>query len=400
MEPKKIILAYSGGLDTSVMLHWLKREYKCEIIAFTADVGQGNELQNLEEKALRTGASKFILKDLRREFVEDFVFTAIKANAIYEGQYLLGTSLSRPVIAKHQIAVALEEGADAVAHGATGKGNDQVRFELGYYALQPEINVIAPWRSWPFKSRSDLLDYAYRNAIPITTSLEKPFSMDRNLMHLSFEGGVLEDPWLEPPAETYVLCKRPEDTPNEPSFVSIDFERGIAKSLNDECLEAQELLQKLNQLAGLHGVGRVDMVENRYVGIKSRGVYETPGATLLHLAHRALESITLDREVMHFRNNLSGDFAKLIYNGYWYSPEFRVLKNAIDETQSNVSGTVRLKLYKGLATVIGRKSPASLYSAGLATFEQGSHYDQSNATGFIKVNSLRLQQASQRGLSQ
>jgi argininosuccinate synthase len=394
IKPKKIILAYSGGLDTSVMLHWLKREYQCEIVAFTADVGQGEELHNLESKALKTGASKLIVKDLRDEFVREFVFTAVKANAVYEGHYLLGTSISRPIIAKHQIEVAIDENADSVAHGATGKGNDQVRLELGYYSLNPEINVIAPWRSWPFKSRSELISYARKFDIPVVASVDKPFSVDRNLMHLSFEGGVLEDPWLEPPLDTYVLTAPQEKTPSKASLITIEFEGGVPVSINGESMGAKELLNCLNLLGGSHGIGRVDMVENRYVGIKSRGVYETPGVTILHLAHRALESITLDREVMHIRDGLALRFAELIYNGYWYSPEFDLLKKTIDLTQLHVTGTVRLKLYRGLASVMGRKSPIALYSKDLATFERDSLYDQANASGFIKINALRLQQAA------
>ena len=394
IKPKKIILAYSGGLDTSVMLHWLKREYQCDIVAFTADVGQGEELHNLEAKALKTGASKLIVKDLRDEFVREFVFTAVKANAVYEGHYLLGTSISRPIIAKHQIEVAIDENADSVAHGATGKGNDQVRLELGYYSLKPEINVIAPWRSWPFKSRSELISYARKYDIPVVASVDKPFSVDRNLMHLSFEGGVLEDPWLEPPLDTYVLTTPQEKTPSNASLITIEFEGGVPVSINGESLGAKELLNSLNLLGGSHGIGRVDMVENRYVGIKSRGVYETPGVTILHLAHRALESITLDREVMHIRDGLALRFAELIYNGYWYSPEFDLLKKTIDLTQMHVTGTVRLKLYRGLVSVLGRKSPIALYSKDLATFERDSLYDQANASGFIKINALRLQQTA------
>lgn len=400
MSPKKIVLAYSGGLDTSVMLHWLKREYQCEIVAFTADVGQGDELHGLEQKALKTGASKLIIKDLRDEFVRNFVFTAVKANAVYEGYYLLGTSLSRPIIAKHQMAVAAEENADSVAHGATGKGNDQVRLELGYYALKPDINVIAPWRSWPFKSRSELISYASDFKIPVVASGEKPFSIDKNIMHMSFEGGVLEDPWQEPPLDTYVMIVPQANTPKEASIVTIGFKVGIPIAINGEELGPKELLKRLNILGGTNGIGRVDMVENRYVGIKSRGVYETPGVSILHLAHRALESITLDREVMHTRDSLSQRFAELIYNGYWFSPEFDLLKQTIDLTQRHVTGTVRLKLHKGLASVLGRTSPYSLYSKDLATFERDFVYEQSNATGFIKINALRLQQAaSLRALS-
>ncbi len=391
---RKIVLAYSGGLDTSVMLKWLTEEYGCEVVCYCADVGQGAELQGLEEKALATGASKLYVEDLRREFVEDFIFPAIKANAVYEGIYLMGTSLARPPIARKQVEIARLEGADAVAHGATGKGNDQVRFELAYHALEPSLRIIAPWREWPFQSRSDLIDYAQDRSIPIQASKEKPYSIDRNLMHASYEGGVLEDPWTAPPEDIFELTQSPETAPDRPCEVTIDFEAGAPVALDGQAFSALPLLQTLNEVAGEHGVGRIDLVENRFVGIKSRGVYETPGVTLLQIAHRALESITLDREVMHLRDSMGTKIADLIYNGFWFSPEFQLLKGLIDESQCNVSGSVRLKLYKGNCTVVGRRSPNSLYSEGLATFEADDVYDQRDAEGFIKLHALRLKMQS------
>ncbi len=389
-QVKKIVLAYSGGLDTSVMLKWLKEQYGCEIIAFTADIGQDDELNGLNEKAIQTGASKIYIEDLRDEFVRDFVFTAVKANAVYEGCYLMGTSLARPLIAKKQIEIARQEGADAVAHGATGKGNDQVRFELTFYALEPSITVIAPWREWPFRSRTDLIEYADQHRIPISASREKPYSIDRNLMHASYEGGILEDPWMEPPEDIFLLTKSPEKASNQPATLEIEFQEGVPVSLNGQPFGAAALLQTLNQIGGEHGIGRVDLVENRFVGMKSRGVYETPGVTILHTAHRALESITLDREVMHLRDSLGTKISELIYYGFWYSPEFALIKSMIEETQKNVTGTVRIKLYKGNCTVAGRKAPRSLYSLDLATFEADSVYNQRDAEGFIKLNALRL----------
>jgi len=388
---RKIVLAYSGGLDTSVMLHWLKHTYGCEVIAFAADLGQAEELSGLESKALATGASKVIVDDLRREFVEDFVFPALRAGAVYEDGYLLGTSLARPLIAKRQMEIAAAEGADAVAHGATGKGNDQVRFELTYYAKNPEVKVIAPWRTWPFKSRSDLIAYAKDNRIPVTATAAKPYSSDRNLMHISFEGGILEDPWSEPPSDMYILTRSQEDARLTPEYVEVEFAQGVPVSWNGQRLPAVELLTTANKAGGENGIGRIDIVENRLVGMKSRGVYETPGATVLHTAHRALESITLDREVVRFKHSLAAKMAVMIYNGFWYSPEFALVQQAIDSTQGRVSGCVRLKLFKGVATVVGRKSPFSLYRHDLATFEEENVYQQADAEGFIKLNALRLQ---------
>nr|MDQ3803290.1 argininosuccinate synthase [Acidobacteriota bacterium] len=378
------------GLDTSVMLHWLRARYGCEVVCYCADVGQGEELAGLEGKALKTGASKLYVEDLRREFVEGYVWPAVKANAVYEGVYLLGTSLARPVIAERQIEIARREGADAVAHGATGKGNDQVRFELTYYALEPDIRVVAPWREWEFKGRSDLIAYAREHDIPVTATAEKPYSTDRNLMHVSYEGGILEDPWAEPPADIFQMTAAPEQARAEAEYVVVGFERGAATSVNGEPLEAVSLLETLNRLGGAHGVGRVDLVENRFVGMKSRGVYETPGVTILHAAHRALESITLDREVLRLRDALSLKFAESVYYGFWFAPESELMRKVIDETQQNVTGDVRLKLYRGNVTVTGRRSPHTLYRERLATFEADTVYDQRDAEGFIKLNALRL----------
>jgi argininosuccinate synthase len=389
-EFKKVVLAYSGGLDTSVILKWLKNEFGCEVIAFTADVGQAEELDHLEEKAIATGASKVYIEDLRDEFARDYVFMALKTNAIYEGTYLLGTSIARPLIAKRQIEIAQMEGADAVAHGATGKGNDQVRFELTYYALNPYIRVISPWRQWEFNSREDLIAYARENGIPVPVTKEKPYSSDRNLLHISFEGGILEDPWSDPPEDMFILSVSPEKAPDRPTVVEIDFEDGVPKRIDGKSFSPANLLQRLNELGGQNGIGRVDMVENRYVGMKSRGVYETPGGTILHIAHRAIESITMDREVMHLRDGLTPKISELIYYGYWFSPEMEVLKKTIDETQKDVTGTVRLKLYKGNCTVIGRKSERSLYHGAFATFEKDTVYNQKDAEGFIRLNALRL----------
>ena len=386
----KVVLAYSGGLDTSVILRWLKESYGCEVICFAADVGQAEELGGLEEKAFATGASKLYVEDLREEFVRDFVFTALKANAVYEGVYLLGTSLARPLIAKKQIEIAHKEGARSVSHGATGKGNDQVRFELTYYALDPHIRVIAPWREWPFKSRSDLIAYAQQHGIPITATKEKPYSMDRNLMHISYEGGILEDPWAEPPAGIFILTRSPEDAPDKPTYVEIDFDSGVPVSVDGETLSPASLLDRVNRLGGEHGIGRVDLVENRFVGMKSRGVYETPGVTILQAAHRAVESLTLDREVAHLKDSLNSRVAEMIYYGFWYTPEFDAIRALIDQSQKNVTGTARLKLYKGNCTVVGRRSPCSLYSEEFATFERDAVYNQRDAEGFIKLNALRL----------
>jgi argininosuccinate synthase len=386
----KIVLAYSGGLDTSVMLRWLKEEYGCEVVCYCADVGQGEEMDGLEAKALATGASKLYIEDLRDEFVRDYVWTAVKANAVYEGIYLMGTSLARPVIAKRQIEIAQREGADAVAHGSTGKGNDQVRFELTYYALQPDIKVIAPWREWEFKGRSDLIAYAAEHQIPITATAEKPYSTDRNLMHVSYEGGILEDPWAEPPENIFQLTRSPENAQAESQYVEISFAQGEPVAIDGQHLDAVALLSKLNELGGTHGIGRIDLVENRFVGMKSRGVYETPGVTILQAAHRALESLTLDREVMHLRDSLGVKFADCIYYGFWFAPEFTLLRKMIDETQTNVTGDVRLKLYRGNTIVVGRRSPHSLYDENVATFEADTVYNQRDAEGFIKLNALRL----------
>ena len=389
-EVKKVVLAYSGGLDTSIILKWLKNEYGCEVICYTADVGQAEELDHLEEKARATGASKIYIEDLREEFARDFVFEALKANVVYEGTYLLGTSIARPLIAKRQIEIAQLEGADAVSHGSTGKGNDQVRFELTYYALNPHIRIISPWREWTFKSREELIAYAKQNGIPVPVTKAKPYSSDRNLLHISFEGGILEDPWSAPPEDMFLLSVSPEKAPDQPKIVEIDFEEGIPVRIDGKALSPANLLARLNELGGQNGIGRVDMVENRYVGMKSRGVYETPGGTILQVAHRAMESITMDREVMHLRDTLIPRLAELIYYGYWFSPEMEVLKKAIGETQRDVTGTVRLKLYKGNVTVLGRKSEKSLYSDAFATFEKDTVYNQKDAEGFIRLNALRL----------
>lgn len=386
----KIVLAYSGGLDTSVAITWLKETYNTEIIAFYADIGQGEDTEPIREKALKTGASQVYIENVKEEFVKDYIFPMLRANAVYEGSYLLGTSIARPLIAKKQIEIAEKESAEAVAHGATGKGNDQVRFELTYYAFQPAIKVIAPWREWPFNSRNSLIEYSEKNGIPVTATKERPYSIDRNLFHISYEGGILEDPWQEPPSDMYTMIVQPEKAPDKPLYVEISYEEGNPVALNDEFLSSATLLTRLNHLAGEHGVGRVDMVENRYVGMKSRGVYETPGGTVLHIAHRALESITLDREVMHIRDSLIPRYAELVYYGYWFSPERKALQTFMDDIQKDINGTVRLKLYKGNCYVVGRKSPNSLYHLGLATFEAENIYNQKDAEGFIKLNALRL----------
>jgi argininosuccinate synthase len=392
---KKIVLAYSGGLDTSVMAKWIKETYKCEIVAFTADIGQGAELSGLEEKALSTGCSSIFIEDLRDEFVRDYVFYAIKAKAVYEGCYLLGTSVARPVIAKRQIEIAQKVGADAVAHGATGKGNDQVRFELTYYSLKPDIKVVAPWRNWPFKSRTDCINYAKEHNIPVTATAAKPYSMDANLMHISYEGGILEDPWAAPPEDIFLLTKSVEKAPATPTDLTISFERGVPVAINGEAMEPVALLTRLNEVAGENGIGRVDIVENRFVGMKSRGVYETPGVTVLHQAHRALESITLDREVMRLRDSLSIKVAELIYNGFWFAPEFQHIKGMIEGMMETVTGEVKVRLYKGNVITLGRRSPYSLYSEQLATFEADQVYNQADAEGFIKLNALRLRRQAQ-----
>ena len=389
-DTKKIVLAYSGGLDTSAMLHWLRYEKGYEVICMTADVGQGEELDGLEEKAIASGASKLYVMDLREEFVRDYVFPAIQANAVYEGYYMLGTALARPVIGKAMIDIANKEGATAIAHGATGKGNDQVRFELTAYSMRPDIEVIAPWRNWPYKGRSDLIAYCRQHGIPCDATAEKPYSMDRNLLHISFEGGVLEDPWYEPNDDMFKLSVKPEDAPDEAETVLIDFEDGIPVGVNGKRLGPVELLAECNRLGGKHGVGRVDIVENRYVGIKSRGVYETPGGTLLFHAHRAIEQIVLDREVMALRDSLVPQFTKLLYNGYWFAPEMQHLLKFMADTQRGVTGTGRLKLYKGGCWITGRKARNSLYNPEFSTFEADTVYNQADAEGFIKLNALRL----------
>jgi argininosuccinate synthase len=390
MNVKKAVLAYSGGLDTSVILRWLIEQYGCEVIAFCADLGQGEDLPAIKRKAIKTGASKAVVGDLREEFVKDFVFPMLRANAVYEGAYLLGTSIARPLIAKAQIDVAAKERADAVSHGATGKGNDQVRFELTYYALKPGIKVIAPWRLWDLSSRTALMAYARKHGIPVPVTKSKPYSTDRNIFHISYEGGILEDPWKEPPADMFVWSRPVEKAPGRPEYVEVDYVRGNPVAVNGRALSPAKLLAKLNDLGGKHGIGRVDLVENRYVGMKSRGVYETPGGTILHVAHRAVESITMDREVLRLRDSLIPRYAEMIYYGYWFAPEREVLQKTIDSAQANVSGRVRLKLYKGNVIVAGRKSEQSLYDANVATFEEDNVYHQGDAEGFIRLNALRL----------
>jgi argininosuccinate synthase len=391
-KAKKVVLAYSGGLDTSIILRWLQVEKNCEVVTFTADIGQGEELEPARKKAELMGIKQIYIDDLKEEFVRDFVFPMFRANALYEGVYLLGTSIARPLIAKRLIDIANETGADAIAHGATGKGNDQVRFELTAYALKPDIKVIAPWREWELNSRASLIDYAEKHQIPIPKDKrgEAPYSTDANLLHISYEGKVLEDPWSEPHDDMFKLTVSPEKAPDTPEYVEIEFAKGDAVAVNGKKLSPANLLAELNRLGGKHGVGRLDLVENRYVGMKSRGVYETPGGTLLHVAHRAMESITLDREAMHLKDELMPRYAKLIYTGYWFAPEREMLQAAIDKTQEWVNGVVRLKLFKGSATVAGRKSPNSLYRMDYVTFEEDSVYNQFDAEGFIKLNALRL----------
>lgn len=389
-DVKKVVLAYSGGLDTSIIMKWLIETYDTEVIAFCADLGQGEELDPVRPKALQTGASKVYIEDLREEFARDFIFPMMRANAIYEGVYLLGTSIARPLIAKRMVEIAIAEGADAVSHGATGKGNDQVRFELTAYALKPDVKIIAPWREWEFKSRTDLLNYAKKHNIPVPVSADKPYSMDRNMLHISFEGGILEDPWAEPPEDMFMLSVSPEAAPDTPTYVEIDFEKGNAIAVNGESLTPRGAMEKLNELGGDNGIGRVDLVENRFVGMKSRGVYETPGGTILINAHRALESLCMDREVMHIRDSFIPRYAEMIYYGFWYAPEREMLQLMIDGSQQNVTGTVRVKLYKGNCMIVGRKSENSLYNPELATFEKDEIYNQHDAEGFIKLNALRL----------
>ncbi len=389
---KKVVLAYSGGLDTSIILRWLQVEYGCEVVTFTADIGQGEELEPARKKAELLGIKDIHIEDLREEFVRDFVFPAFRANALYEGVYLLGTSIARPLIGKRLVEIAEECGADAIAHGATGKGNDQVRFELTAYALKPDIKVIAPWREWELTSRTTLLNYAEKHQIPIAADKrgEAPYSMDANLLHISYEGKALEDPWIAPDEDMFRLTVSPENAPNTPETIEIEFERGDAVGVNGVRLSPAALLTELNRLGGKHGIGRLDLVENRFVGMKSRGIYETPGGTILHIAHRAMESITLDREEAHLKDELMPRYAALVYNGFWFSPERRMLQAAIDETQKTVTGVVRLKLYKGVAAVNGRQSPYSLYRMDYVTFEEDTVYDQYDANGFIRLNALRL----------
>ncbi len=397
--PKKVVLAFSGGLDTSVILKWLQQTYGCEVVTFTADLGQGEELEPARAKAKLLGVKEIFIEDLRDEFVADYVFPMMRANALYEGQYLLGTSIARPLIAKKQIEIAQRVGADAVSHGATGKGNDQVRFELGYYALAPDIRIIAPWREWDLTSREALIAFAEAHQIPVAKDKrgESPFSTDANLLHTSSEGKVLEDPWDEVPDYVYSRTGSPEDAPATPQYITIDFERGDPVAVDGEGFGPAALLAKLNDLGKLHGIGRLDLVENRFVGMKSRGMYETPGGTILHAAHRGIESITLDRGAAHLKDALMPQYAELIYNGFWFAPEREMLQAAIDHSQAKVTGTVRLKLYKGRADVVGRKSPHSLYSAKVVTFEDDAGaYDQRDAEGFIKLNALRLRLLGRR----
>lgn len=391
---KKIVLAYSGGLDTSVIPSWLKETYGCPVVAYTADLGQEEGIDGLKKRAMQAGADEVIVEDLREEFVSEFVWPALRANAIYENNYLLGTSLARPVIAKHQVAVAKSIGADSVSHGATGKGNDQVRFEFAYMALDPTLRIIAPWKIWDFKGREDLIRYARKKGIPVPVTKERPYSSDRNLLHISFEGGVLEDPWQEPSEDMFVMSVSPQNAPDKATYVEIDFEDGNPVAIDGERLSPANLLERLNELGGKNGIGRVDIVENRYVGMKSRGVYETPGGTILRIAHIAIESITMDREVMHIRDGLTPKYSEMIYYGYWFAPERQMLQRLIDETQRSVTGRVRLKLYKGNCTVVGRKSDFSLYSDEFVTFEGDTVYNQKDAEGFIRLSGLRLKIAN------
>lgn len=397
MSVKKIVLAYSGGLDTSVILKWLANEYGCPVIAYCADIGQKEDWDKVRAKGMATGADKVIVSDLREEFVRDYIFPAFRANAIYEGSYLLGTSLARPLIAREQVRIAAEENADAVSHGATGKGNDQVRFELSYLALNPRLTIIAPWRIWDLNSRQKLVAYAREHDIPVPVTKKNPYSSDENLLHISFEGGILEDPWNEPDEEMFKLTVSPERAPDCPTYIEIDFAQGTPVAIDGERLGPVALMTRLNDLGGANGIGRLDMVENRFVGMKSRGVYETPGGTILRAAHRDLETITLDREVLRIRDSLVPTYAQLIYNGFWFSPEMQLLQRTMDDAQTTVNGTVRLKLYKGNCIPVGRKSDNSLYSESFATFEEDEVYNQADATGFIRLNALRLRiQAHQR----
>jgi len=386
----KIVLAYSGGLDTSVILRWLKEEYQCPVVAFAADVGQEEDWDQVRKKGMATGAEKVVISDLKEEFVRDYVFPAFRANAIYEGSYLLGTSLARPIIAKEQVRIAEEEGADAVSHGATGKGNDQVRFEMGYLGLNPKLTIIAPWRIWDLNSRTKLVAYAEKHGIPIPVTKENPYSSDENLLHISFEGGILEDPWNEPEERMFKLSVSPEKAPDTPTYIEMEFQKGNPVAIDGEALSPAALLARLNKLGGENGIGRLDMVENRFVGMKSRGVYETPGGTILRVAHRDLETITLDREVMKIRDSLVPRYSEIIYNGFWFSPEMELLQKTMDMSQERVNGVVRLKLYKGNCIPVGRKSDQSLYQESFATFEEDEVYTQADAGGFIRLNALRM----------
>lgn len=393
---KKVVLAYSGGLDTSVILKWLQETYGCEVVAFCADLGQGEDLKAVKAKAKALGVERVYVEDLREVFVKEHIFPMLRGNAVYEGSYLLGTSIARPLIAKRQIEIAKKEGADAVSHGSTGKGNDQVRFEVTYMALEPKIRIIAPWRDWTFRSRRELIEYAERHGIPVTATKAKPYSMDMNLFHVSYEGGILEDPWEAPPDEIFQMTVSPERAPDKPREIEIEYEQGNPIAVDGKKMTPATLLAHLNRVGGEHGVGRVDLVENRYVGIKSRGVYETPGGTILHAAHRGLESLTMDREVLHLRDSLIPRYAELIYYGYWYSPEREMLQKAIDDAQQDVSGTARVKLYKGNCAVVGRRSKQSLYRLDMATFEEDEVYRQKDAEGFIRLSALRLAIRAQR----
>ncbi len=389
---KKLVLSYSGGLDTSVILRWVQEEFGCEVITYCADVCQAEETEGLEERALKTGAKKHYLVDQREEFARDFVFPMMRANAVYEGYYLLGTSIARPLIAKKQVEIARAEGADAVGLGATGKGIDQVRYELTFARLAPELRIIAPWRlsSWPFKGRADMIKYAAEKQIPVPVTQEKPYSMDRNLVHVSYEGGILEDPWREPYNDMFRLTVSPEEAPNQPEYVEIEYAKGNPIAINGDRLGPAAIIERANQIGGRHGIGRVDLVENRYVGFKSRGVYETPGVTILMHGHRAVEQLTLDREVLHLRDSLIPRYAEMVYNGYWFAPEREALQTLIDDAQRNVEGVARLKLFKGNATIAGRKSPKSLYDAKIASFEEAGGYQQADAEGFIRLSGMRL----------
>jgi argininosuccinate synthase len=398
---KKVVLAYSGGLDTSVILQWIKEEYGAEVVTYTADVGQGDEVEEARVKALETGAIEAITEDLRKEFVEDYVFPAFRTSALYEGYYLMGTSLARPVISKGLVRAAIETGADAIAHGATGKGNDQVRFELSAYALKPDIKVIAPWREWDLKGRADCLAYADARGIPTPVTPEMPYSMDANMLHISYEGGVLEDPWVAPPKGMFQMTVDPENAPDEPEYITIGFEAGNPVSVNSVRLSPVDLLLSLNEIGGRHGIGRVDIVENRFVGMKSRGVYETPGGTLMYHAHRAVESLTLDREVVHLRDELSNRYAEMVYNGFWFAPEREALQHFMDDLQKSVTGEARLKLYKGQAAVDGRRSDThALYDEATVTFEADDVYNQGDAEGFIRLQSLRLRTFAEKRLGE